>query len=80
LIYPNPSGNILTVRIAGIPKANYQLSVLGNNGQFITTTAYTHDGIDKTLHINLPITLSKGLYRLFLIDRDQFFKQAFLVR
>jgi len=75
-----PSGNILTVRIAGIPKGRYQMSVLGNNGQFITTSAYTHDGIDKTLHINLPLTLSKGLYRLFLIDRDQFFKQAFLVR
>lgn len=80
LIYPNPSGNILTIRLAGIPKGNYQLSVLGNNGQQITTTSLKHDGVDKTLHINLPVTLSKGLYRLFLIDKVQFFKQAFLVR
>lgn len=79
-IYPNPSGKELNVRFAAVNRGDYQLSVIGNNGQKIVTKPYKHDGTDRTVQINLPITLSKGLYRLFMIDRKQFFKQSFLIK
>jgi len=80
LIYPNPTGNILTVRLAGINKGNYQLSVLSSSGQTIVTMPEIHDGTDKNLYINLPKALPKGIYWLFFIDRTQFFKQEFMVK
>ena len=79
-IYPNPSGPELTVRLAAVKKGNYRMSVFGTNGQTITTMPLYHDGVDKTVRINLPVTLSRGIYRLFLIDKVQFYKQSFLVK
>lgn len=80
LIYPNPTANILIARLAGISKSNYQLSVLNSGGQTILTMPLAHNGIDETLHINLPQTLAKGVYWLFLIDKIQFYKQSFMVK
>lgn len=77
-IYPNPTGTELNVRFAAVDKGDYQLSVINNNGQKIVSVPVKHDGLDRTIQINLPKTLSKGLYRLFMIDKSRFFKQAFL--
>ena len=79
-IYPNPSGNDLAVRIVAVYKGNYQLSVLNNNGQQIVSMPFVHDGNDKTIHITMPFLLAKGIYRLFLIDKSQFYKQSFLIK
>ncbi len=79
-IYPNPAGSELTVRFAAVSKGNYQMSVFGNNGQKITTMPVQHDGNDRTIKINLPVTLSRGVYRLFLIDKVEFYKQSFLIK
>jgi hypothetical protein len=79
-IYPNPTGNELVVRFAAINKGNYQLSVLGTNGQKILSMTLYFDGIDKTMRFNLPITLSKTVYRLFLTSKYQFYQQSFLVQ
>jgi hypothetical protein len=80
LIYPNPSGNVLIAQLAGVNKGSYQLSVLNSGGQKVVSMPLAQDGLDKTLHINLPVTLPKGLYWLFLIDETQFYKQSFLVK
>ena len=80
LIYPNPSGNVLIAQLAGVNEGVYQLSVINSSGQQILTMPLEQDGLDKTLHINLPLTLPKGLYWLFLIDETQFYKQSFLVK
>ncbi|UAY52783.1 T9SS type A sorting domain-containing protein [Ferruginibacter albus] len=79
LIYPNPVGSVLTLRLAAVTKGNYRLSILSNIGQQITTQELMHDGVDKTLRINLPLIMPKGLYRVFLIDETHFYKQAFYV-
>lgn len=79
-IYPNPSAAELSVRFAAVNKGHYQMSVLGNNGQRILTTSVEHDGLDKTLKIAMPASLPKGVYRLFLIDKIRFYKQAFLIK
>ena len=78
LIYPSPSGNELTIRFAAINKGNYRLSVINLNGQQIVSIPFYHDGIDKSLRLNLPITLAKGIYRLFLINKTRFYKQTFM--
>ena len=65
---------------AAVSKGNYQMSVFGNNGQKITTMPVQHDGNDRTIKINLPVTLSRGVYRLFLIDKVEFYKQSFLIK
>jgi len=79
-IYPNPSGNDLAVRIVAVYKGNYQLSILNNNGQQIISMPFVHDGTDKTIRIIMPFLLAKGIYRLFLIDKSQFYKQSFLIK
>ncbi len=79
-IYPNPSGNELSVRFAAVDKGKYQMNVITNNGQQIFSTPVFHDGSDKTIQVQLPITLSKGVYRLVLISSTQFFKQTFLIK
>ena len=79
-IYPNPSGSELTVRFAAVSKGKYQLSILSIAGHQILTMPFYHDGIDKTIHIDMPQTMARGIYQLFLIDKVQFYKQAFLVK
>ncbi|MGG9971260.1 hypothetical protein ACQ33O_05630 [Ferruginibacter sp. SUN002] len=79
-IYPNPSGSELAVRFAAVTKGRYQMSVLSNDGRRLLTQTVEHDGTDKTLKINMPGSLPKGVYRLFLIDRIRFYKQAFLIK
>jgi hypothetical protein len=79
-IYPNPTGSELTIRFAAVAKGNYQMSVFNNNGQRITTQPILHDGVDKTIKINLPSNLSRGIYRLFMIDKVEFYKQAFIIK
>ncbi len=79
-IYPNPSGNELSVRFAAVDKGRYQMNVITNSGQQIFSTPISHDGSDKTIQVRLPITLSKGVYRLVLISNTQFFKQTFLIK
>lgn len=81
LIYPNPvAGQQLTIRFAGVKKGSYKMTVLGTNGQTITTQNLQHDGIDKTIKVELPPKMAKGIYRLFLIDKYQFYKQSFIVK
>ena len=80
LIYPNPTGNILTVRLAGITKDNYQLSILSSSGQTVLSMPENYDGNAKSISINLPTTLPQGIYWLFLIDKEQFYKQQFIVK
>lgn len=79
-IYPNPSGAELSVRFAAVNKGHYQMSVLANDGQRLLTVPVDHDGTDKTVKITMPSTLPKGIYRLFLIDKIRFYKQAFLIK
>lgn len=80
LIYPNPAGQQLTIRFAGIKKGSYKMTVLGTNGQTITSQHLVHDGIDKTIQVTLPPKMAQGIYRLFLIDKYQFYKQSFIVK
>jgi hypothetical protein len=80
LIFPNPTGTQLTIRFAAVNKGNYQLSVIGTNGQQILKMPVRHDGTDKTIKVEMPVTLSKGIYRLFMINQNLFFKQTFLIK
>jgi hypothetical protein len=79
-IYPNPSGAELAVRFADVTKGSYQLSVLNNLGQRIITMPLYHDGNDKTIKVSIPVSLSRGMYRLFLIDKTHFYRQSFLIK
>ena len=79
-IYANPSAENRTIRLAAVTKGNYQMSIVNNNGRVISSTFLNHDGNDKTVHMALPVTLSHGMYRLFLIDKYRFYKQSFLIR
>lgn len=79
-IYPNPTDKELTIRFAAVKKGNYQMSVLSTFGQLLVTMPIYHDGVDKTVKMTLPAILAKGIYRLFLIDKLQFYKQSFLVK
>ena len=80
LIYSNPSGSELAVRLAAVNRGNYQMSILNVAGQQIFSMPVNHDGNDKTIRINMPVTLAKTVYWLFLIDKTQFYKQTFLVK
>lgn len=80
LVFPNPSGRQLDIWMAGVKRGAYRLSVLLSNGQVVHTERLVHDGADRTWRVDLPQALPKGICRIFLIDKYQFYKQSFLVR
>ena len=79
-IYPNPSVDELIVRLVAIPRGTYRMSVFTTDGQQIASMPLVHNGMDITIKMHIPVTLSKGIYRLLLIDKVEFYKQSFMIK
>eukprot|EP01012_Entosiphon_sulcatum_P065229 TRINITY_DN94132_c0_g1_i1.p1 TRINITY_DN94132_c0_g1~~TRINITY_DN94132_c0_g1_i1.p1 ORF type:complete len:285 (-),score=22.18 TRINITY_DN94132_c0_g1_i1:324-1178(-) len=70
IIYPNPVAGMLNINRASIGNGIYQLQVINNNGQVVSTTATTVN--NGTLDYNLNTSaLSAGLYMLQVLYNGQ---------
>jgi type IX secretion system substrate protein len=78
-VYPNPVKQTLKVQLHSLLKGYYKLHIYNNAGQEIYNRAINHDGLDKTITVQLPSHLQKGIYRLMFINKYEFYKQNFAV-
>jgi hypothetical protein len=78
-VYPNPVKLTLNVQLHSLLKGYYKLHIYNNAGQEIYNRAVNHDGLDKTITLQLPVYLQKGIYRLMFINKYEFYKQNFTV-
>jgi hypothetical protein len=79
-VYPNPVKDLLQIQLHGLSKGKYKLHIYNDGGQEIYNRYVTHDGIDKTITVQLPSTLQKGIYRLLFINKFEFYKQNFSIQ
>jgi Secretion system C-terminal sorting domain len=78
LVFPNPANKQINVRLVGISKGQYQLSIFNEAGQKVLSQTVTHDGSDYILTVNLPANLQEGTYRIYMSNGTEFYKQLFM--
>jgi N-acetylneuraminic acid mutarotase len=70
-IYPNPVTNgSLTLQFDDQSKGSYNIRILNSLGQMVFKTIIDHTGGSATQTIQLPLSLSKGMYNLEVISPD----------
>ena len=79
-VYPNPVNKNLGFQMTALSKGRYQAVVYSSSGERITGKLINHDGKDNYITIALPSIMSKGVYRLVLLTKNEFYKQNFLVQ
>jgi hypothetical protein len=79
-VYPNPVNKNLRFQMTALSKGRYQAVVYSSNGVRIAGQVINHDGKDNYITITLPSIMSKGVYRLVLLTKNEFYKQNFLVQ
>ncbi|MCW3116615.1 MAG: type sorting protein [Chitinophagaceae bacterium] len=79
-IYPNPVNKNLSFQMTALSKGRYQAVVYASNGVKIAGQVINHDGKDNYVTIALPAMISKGVYQLVLLTKNEFYKQNFLVQ
>jgi hypothetical protein len=79
-VYPNPVNKNLGFQMTALAKGRYQAVVYASNGVRIAGRIINHDGKDNYITITLPSIISKGVYRLVLLTKNEFYKQNFLVQ
>ncbi len=64
-VLPNPvQGNIANVKLTDVEKGNYTFSVSALNGKLLYTLKQYHNGVAQAYQLELPKSLSTGLYQL----------------
>jgi hypothetical protein len=79
VVFSNPSGDLLNVRVVDIIRGEYAIRVFENSGRLVYNGKIAHNGADAVYPVPLPQALAKGNYRLVMTNRYQFFRSAFLV-
>jgi hypothetical protein len=79
-VYPNPVIKDLHFQMTALTKGRYQAVVYASNGVRIAGQVINHDGVDSYVTIALPPIMSRGIYRLVLLTKNEFYKQNFLVQ
>ena len=70
-LYPNPVANgIVLLQGSDLGRGNYKLNIFGANGQEIFKQQIKHNGGTITHTIELPSTISKGVYMLSVKDEN----------
>ncbi len=71
LIYPNPAKNKqVTIQLTNQPKGVYSVRLLNTVGEMLYKTSIDYIGGSSAQTINLPATLSNGLYRMLISNGD----------
>lgn len=71
-VYPNPVINsVISVQFTDMPKAVYQLRLINNMGQVVTTQQVNHNGGSSKHTIGLDRSTANGTYRLEILKPDK---------
>ncbi|MBS1575966.1 MAG: T9SS type A sorting domain-containing protein [Bacteroidetes bacterium] len=79
-VYPNPVKQNLRFEMSALSKGKYRASVFSLAGVKIAEQIIDHDGKDKYVTIPLPPAMSRGVYWIVLMTKNEFYKQNFLVQ
>jgi type IX secretion system substrate protein len=79
-VYPNPVTRNLRFQMTALTKGRYHAVVYNSAGNMIAGEVIEHDGNNNTVNLALPQTTAKGIYRLVLLTKNEFYKQIFLVQ
>lgn len=77
-LFTTADGSQLAIRLNGIQKGNYQMTVISSNGQVVFNRNLVHNGSDQTQMINLSRTLSSGVYNVVIRGEGQVYNQSFI--
>ena len=70
-LYPNPVLNrIVSLQGSDLGRGNYKISIFGTNGQEVYKQQIKHNGGTISQTIELPSTISKGVYMLSVKDEN----------
>ena len=70
-LYPNPVVNrIVLLQGSDLGRGNYKINIFSANGQEIYKQQIKHNGGTISQTIELPLTISKGIYMLSVKDED----------
>ena len=70
-VYPNPVvSGIIGLQMENMPGGTYAVRLLNNSGQVLYSKAINHNKSSVTETINVPESISKGIYRLTIIHPD----------
>jgi hypothetical protein len=79
-IYPNPVKGNLHFQMTALARGRYNAVVYSTAGNMIAGRIIDHDGNNNAIDLSLPQTMSRGIYRLVLKTKNEFYKQIFLVQ
>lgn len=79
-VVSNQSAGTISVQMNHIPKGKYNLIIVNNLGQRMANYPVIHDGVDKTLPVNIQSKLNMGVYRLLLTCDGQNYRVSFFVK
>ena len=79
--FPNPViGNTVTLQLNNLVQGTYQVSVFDNAGKQVYQTSITHDGGSSARLLNLPATISGGIYRVEVKNNATQFNSSLLIK
>jgi hypothetical protein len=71
-IYPNPvTDNNVNLKMANMPKGNYQIQVINNAGQVIVNSSIQLQNSNTVKTIQLPGSIAAGNYKLKVTDAEE---------
>ncbi len=79
-LYPNPTVDYLKVNFVSNIRGQYILDMYNDAGQRLHQQTFNHNGSDKTISIDLPKSMKKGPYRIFISNSTDFFIGTFIVQ
>ena len=79
LVSYQPGTTKLNIKLVGADAGTYSIAVVNTTGQLLQNTTFEHDGAEVNKTISLNSGLSKGIYRVVLINNNTRTSQAFLV-
>lgn len=74
-----PGSTKLNIRLIGLDAGNYSISVVNAGGQVLQNMRLSHDGSEGNKEVTLKGGLSKGMYRVVLLNNNSRNSQAFMV-
>ena len=74
-----PGSTKLNIRLIGLDAGNYLVSMVNAGGQVLQSMRLTHDGAEVNREVTFKGGLSKGIYRVVLLNNDNRSSQAFMV-
>jgi hypothetical protein len=79
-VYPNPVNRNVRFQMAALSKGRYQAAIFSVTGAKVAQKIIDHDGKDNYINIPLPPAAGHGIYWLVLMNKNEFYKQNFLVQ